>query len=440
MARSIETALQELGTALRALTDCDPTLTDLLDRIDRGDTGIPSRWADKLEGAIGLHNQLRDVAPKLAAEQQRLQRRGDDYRDRLRASENTARQLTETVSNERQRLSDLQIHVAAYQDDIQEQEQTIRELRAQLRAARRQSATVSEGFATSPTHLNPNTAAGQGRPSSDSGFSEGSTSTEPGERTRHRLAESLFREAVADFHSGDFRKADASFTQVQSIIAHLPAALRSAFGATELAYYRAVCQAETSSDAAAETALSNFLQTHNRASDAQKALVEHLLARTNVKLGRVEQAAGHSCAAVGLWYDIDQASEHYLNAVALLSRIYALRGELANAAAVINQAPAERRDYVRNKYADLRPSTTSTAARQPPTTTTIRPPVAAHSAQTAAAARPHIILPTRPAGPAIRPVVPAPSSLGSVTTSSSVASRRRRQARQLPWLFRAALT
>lgn len=337
MARNTDTALQELQAVSNTLSNYGPFLSALLDDIDRGTCNIPRSWATKLDNTIYKHNQRLNIIPRLLSKEQDLQHHSNKYQDKLRASENTIRELTNSVTEARQRLSDLQIQVAAFQNEVLEQEQTIRALRAELRGTGRQGTMVCEATATSPTHVNPNTAGGQGSTSGDSGLPEASTSTGLGERTRQRVAEASFRIAITDFNRSDFRQAAASFTDVQTIISQLPNTLRYTFDTTKLAYYRAVCQAETGPNPAAHTTLATFLQTHTQAPAIQKAHIEHLLARTSVKLGRPEDAFTHSCTAVGVWHDIDRTHESYLDAAALLARIHTLRGEPVSAAAVVAQ-------------------------------------------------------------------------------------------------------
>jgi len=101
---------------------------------------------------------------------------------------------------------------------------------------------------------------------------------------------------------------------------------------------------------------------------------------------------------------------------------------------VINQCPENKKDYVRNKYATLRvPSTTATA----PAPTAAVPALVPIPATLATGWQ----RPTRPQVPAFtRPPRSTVGSTVSGTSATSTASKRAERYKQLPLLFRIALT
>jgi len=343
-----------------------------------------------------------------------LQRQRDEVQRQLDSHGAEIQQTRVLVQQQARRIEDLQGNIEDAHAEVEhykwlaaDTDKAFEEVRAKLNVANREidqlknvaaaaaAAQRTPPSPTSPTNLHPGSARGP-RPSSDSGFSEGSNATSAADNTRLELAQSLFEGAVDEFGRGQYEKAYASFTSVQTYVQGLPAGLQKPFKSATLSCYRAVCRAETGTDNAAETALTGFLQDYSDRADArQKAHVTHLLARTYVKLGRLDDALTRCYEAKGLWRQIDDKCDEYFDAVALLARVFHLRQETSETLAVIRMCPDDRKDYVREKYATLRP--TMAPAQASPTVP-----------------KPATKLPTRP----------APTSKVSSTGSSSKGSHK----------------
>ncbi|TKA80284.1 hypothetical protein B0A55_03027 [Friedmanniomyces simplex] len=447
----------QLQTLTTSLEECGPALSSIrlqLDDVWTGSNSALARCEDRVNNVkhalAQITDALRRLGTEVVAEEQHLQQRGDAYKADYQQSQRNVNQLTQSLSVATHRGDELQRRLEDTQDDLRytkrrvtEGEQTVEDLKAQLRTANRQIEQLTAAAAAAPpthqpppllpTHSVPSSAGGPGRPSTDSGFSDGSAAPNPGDRQRQNIAYGVLDTATSDFQARNYATADAGFADVQTMMRQLPSALRQNFDTASLAYHRAVCRAEIGTDNEAETKLTEFLQSYDRAAVRQKAHITHLLARTHVRLGRLDSALDHSCNAVGQWYEIDSSCDQYFDAVALLARIFHLQVRPARALAVINQCPENKKDYVRNKYAGLRATTTTT------TTTPAQP--APRPGQTPAAPAPSGRLPTRSHVPAAtRPPRSTAGSTVSGTTTSSRASKRAERYKQLPLSFRIALT
>ncbi|KAK3068683.1 hypothetical protein LTR53_013556 [Teratosphaeriaceae sp. CCFEE 6253] len=271
-----------------------------------------------------------------------LQRRGDAYRAEAQTAQLALAQRTESLGLATRRQQDHQQALAIANDDLRhyqrlnvEKEQTIDGLKAQLRAANHRLERL--------TPLAPSDAPG--RPSTDSGFSDGSgASSSAADSARQEIALSLLSTAVAEFTRGEYAQADASLASVQRHVRDLPASLQKPFKPATMAYYRAVCTAETGTDAAAKASLTAFLSDYGRAEARHTAHATHLLARTYIKLGRHEDALTRCYEARGLWRAVDPNGDEYFDAVALLARVFHHLHKPREMLAVINLCPEERRD------------------------------------------------------------------------------------------------
>lgn len=401
---------------LDAINSRNATLTSCCIVLDDGNYEI-RRLGESIE-EISLQLGIYDKNGK--QEERRLQERGDGYKIQLQRAENE--------------ILDLRTARDKYKADLDEAELTIRDLRAALRQERIKYDKLVHGHAgASSEKLHP-TGAGS-RPASsgsrssietnDSGIS-GLSSTP--DQSKQRVAFGLLHSGQQAFERNEFREAKTYLESLQKQIDELPGRLRQAFNLSSIAYYRAVCTAETASNQAAKEALYNFLQHHDNpalVTESQVAHIEHLLARTYVKLDRLQDALDHCHAAAGSRFQIasSDASErrNYIDSLSLMVRIYQLQGKTTRANSVIEHCTAEWGPFLRNKYANLRPEVTVPIV--PPT------PV------------PPIVLPQAPskATPRVAPST-ASSTTSRATSSSGVTKRRQDRVKQLPWLFRLSLT
>ncbi|KAK1069882.1 hypothetical protein LTR12_001353 [Friedmanniomyces endolithicus] len=450
-------ATNQMQALTASLEECGPALSSIrlqLDDIWNGSNSALARCENRVNivknALVDITDRFRRLGATLIAREQHLEQRCDDIKADYQRSQRDVDHLTQSLSVATHRGDELQRRLEDTKDDLRyakrrfaEGEQTVEDLKTQLRNANRRIEVLTDAAAApppsrpppaSPTLPVPTSAGGHGRPSTDSGFSETTTATNPADRQRQNIAYGVLLAAISDFDAGNFTTADPKFADVQTMVRNLPSALRQNFDTTSIAYHRSVCRAETGTDREAETKLTEFLQSYDQAAPSQKAHITHLLARTRVKLGRLDSALEHSCSAVGQWYEIDSSCNQYYDAVALLARIFHLQIKPARALAVINQCPENKKDYVRNKYATLRaPSTTATA----PAPTATAPAVVPIPATVAAGWQ----RPTRPQVPAFtRPPRSTVGSTVSGTSATSTASKRAERYKQLPLLFRIALT
>ena len=330
-------------------------------------------------------------------------RQVDVVRDDLRRASPLAEQQAAKILNLEGHLDTAKDDARYYRIKNTEQLQTIDNLTHQLNATNRELERITAARApptpTSPTNLHPSSAGGPGRASSDSGFSDGSNNTDAGDKARQDFARTLYQGAVDDFDSGDYSKARDSFAGLQDFIRRHH--LRQAVSSATLSYYRAICAAEIGTEnAAAETKLNEYLQ-YERVERSQKAYATHILARTLVKLGRLDEAETCAWEAVGLWKDIDATGERYADATALLTRVFHLQKKSQKAIAAFDMCPEARKQDVRNKYLGLQVPASTTSSRS-----------------SSATARPADAQP---------PVVNVPKSArktGSAVSSSTTSSRR----------------
>ncbi|KAK0935862.1 hypothetical protein LTR29_012561 [Friedmanniomyces endolithicus] len=452
-------ATNQMQALTNSLEECGPALSSIrlqLDDVWNGSNSALARCENRVNivkhALVDITDRLRHLGNTFVAREQHLEQRCDDIKADLQRSQRDVDQLTQSLSVATHRGDELQRRLEDAKDDLRyanrrftEGEQTVQDLKTQLRNANRRIEVLTDAAAVpptsrpppaSPTLPVPPSGGGHGRPSTDSGFSEIPTAaaTDPADRQRQNIAYGVLLAAISDFDAGNFATADPKFADVQTMVRNLPSALRHNFNTTSIAYYRTVCCAEIGNNREAETKLTEFLQSHDQAAASQKAHITHLLARTRVKLGRLDSALEHSCSAVGQWYEIDSSCDRYYDAVALLARIFHLQVKPARALAVINQCPENKKDYVRNKYATLRvPSTTATA----PAPTAAVPALVPIPATLATGWQ----RPTRPQVPAFtRPPRSTVGSTVSGTSATSTASKRAERYKQLPLLFRIALT
>ncbi|KAK0270485.1 hypothetical protein LTR35_004296 [Friedmanniomyces endolithicus] len=421
-------ATSQMQSLTASLEECGPALSSIrlqLDDVWNGSNSALARCENRVNivknALVDITDRFRRLGATLIAREQHLEQRCDDIKADYQRSQKDVDQLTQSLSVATHRGDELQRRLEDTKDDLRyakrrfaEGEQTVEDLKTQLRDANRR---IEEAMADQST---------------DSGFSETTTATNPADRQRQNIAYGVLLAAISDFDAGNFATADPKFADVQTMVRNLPSALRHNFDTTSIAYHRSVCRAETGTDREAETKLTEFLQSYDQAAASQKAHITHLLARTRVKLGRLDSALEHSCSAVGQWYEVDSSCDQYYDAVALLARIFYLQIKPARALAVINQSPENKKDYVRNKYATLRAPTTTTAPAPVAT-----PPVVPLPTTLA----PGWQRPTRPQVPAFtRPPRSTVGSTVSGTSATSTASKRAERYKQLPLLFRIALT
>ncbi|KAK0863643.1 hypothetical protein LTR87_016110 [Friedmanniomyces endolithicus] len=442
MPQDATSQMQALATSLE---ECGPALSSIrlqLDDVWSGSNSALARCENRVNivknALVDITDRFRRLGATLIAREQHLEQRCDDIKADYQRSQRDVDQVTQSLSVATHRGDELQRRLEDTKDDLRyakrrfaEGEQTVEDLKTQLRNANRKIEVLTDA---APLLL----LAGLRQPhppslpSTDSGFSETTTATNPADRQRQNIAYGVLLAAISDFDAGNFATADPKFADVQTMVRNLPSALRHNFDTTSIAYHRSVCRAETGTDREAETKLTEFLQSYHQAAPSQKAHITHLLARTRVKLGRLDSALEHSCSAVGQWYEIDSSCDQYYDAVALLARIFYLQIKPARALAVINQCPENKKDYVRNKYATLRAPTTTTAPAPVATPPTVPiPTIPAAGWQR----------PTRPQVPAsTRPPRSTVGSTVSGTSATSTASKRAERYKQLPLLFRIALT
>ncbi|KAK5709502.1 hypothetical protein LTR17_019729 [Elasticomyces elasticus] len=442
---------QTLKVTIARLKHCVPILNWFGRQLDAnwaGSNATLARCEDEINDVRALVSQTCDRLERFESELSELKDIEDDLAKRaiacktdLTKSQDHAKQLEVRLSQATHRCDKLQQQNELMGDDLKytqrryaESEQTIGELKTQLATANIRIEALNTALAAAtwhapplPNHLAPGSPGIHARTSADSGFSSGSN--DPADHTRQTIASGLLDNANIEFDRGDYKKANAAFDAVEVMIDQLPASSRQGFDITALAYRRAICCAESGADVEAETKLKLFLKSHNECSRQQKADITHLLARTYVKLGRLDTALDHSCIAVGIWHDTDQSCNQYFNAIALLMRIFSLQGEPLKAVAVVNQCPESWKEYVGNKYFNLRPSVSRTNERMSPTQPIVPQP------RTAGRRRPGLQVPN-----ATRPPVSTAGSTVSGTTNVSTASTRAERYKKLPLLFRIALT
>ncbi|KAK5702117.1 hypothetical protein LTR97_004937 [Elasticomyces elasticus] len=440
------TPSQTLNTAVANLQECGPILSVIRLQLDdnwSGSNAALARCENKIDDVRVFVSQacdrLRRLGPELKENEDHLVRRGDAYKLDCSTLQDEVKQLTGNLSQAARRGDDLQQRLEHKQDDLRhariritEGEQTIDELKAQLRTANNQieqltNAAARQAPPPSPTRLDPSSAGD--RPSTDSGFDDGSSAI-PADRTRQAIALGLLDTANTEFRRGHYLKADAAFVEVHKMVRQLPSSLQQAFDTSDIAYHRAVCRAEAGTNAEAESKLESFLQSHDKSTRRQRAQITHLLARTHVKLGRLDVALEYSCSAVGQWHEIDPSCDQHFDAVALLVRILHLQVKPLKALAVIDKCPENRKDYVRSKYSNLLSTVAiqATGGRMPPTQPDAPQPGVSDGR------------PPRLQVPSTARPRPGAGSIVSGTTNTSTASKRAERYKQLPLLFRMALT
>ncbi|KAK1017567.1 hypothetical protein LTR54_002225 [Friedmanniomyces endolithicus] len=448
-------ATSQMQSLTASLEECGPALSSIrlqLDDVWNGSNSALARCENRVNivknALVDITDRFRRLGATLIAREQHLEQRCDDIKADYQRSQKDVDQLTQSLSVATHRGDELQRRLEDTKDDLRyakrrfaEGEQTVEDLKTQLRDANRRIEVLTDAAAAPllaglrqphPPSLSLAPQEAMADQSTDSGFSETTTATNPADRQRQNIAYGVLLAAISDFDAGNFATADPKFADVQTMVRNLPSALRHNFDTTSIAYHRSVCRAETGTDREAETKLTEFLQSYDQAAASQKAHITHLLARTRVKLGRLDSALEHSCSAVGQWYEVDSSCDQYYDAVALLARIFYLQIKPARALAVINQSPENKKDYVRNKYATLRAPTTTTAPAPVAT-----PPVVPLPTTLA----PGWQRPTRPQVPAFtRPPRSTVGSTVSGTSATSTASKRAERYKQLPLLFRIALT
>lgn len=447
---------QSLNPIIKKIEECSLALsiirTQLVD-VDAGDPRALGRCESKTSEVKEKLNDVVEALRKAASDWYKnlddLEYnliRGEQYRDRAIDAERRSEQLANDLKNETIQSSNLKQHIDKLVNDLRHQirhsgdlqqriniltddfnraQQTIskqhgiiQQQELQLKETQHTSGVDAIGSGSAST-LRPS-AAGMSRQRSDSGVSDVSSSssgTKPGDHTRYTLVTRLYDDGVRQYRRGNYAEADATFCRVQEMLSTLPNVLGQTFNEVELAYYRVVCFVERANAADAEKALRGFIRKHVGASEIQLAHVEHLRAVKLVELNRLDEANEQCYAAVDSWHKLDPNSDHYFDAVALMLRLTNLDQHPADALTIINNCPTERRDYVRSRYANLRPATT----------------VNLPALQTN--------LPSRARTPA-SPVSPSASVVSNATsgrTKVTIAERRRRRRKELPWLFRIAV-
>ncbi|KAK3673896.1 hypothetical protein LTR78_006098 [Recurvomyces mirabilis] len=425
-----------LNAAIRKLEGCSPALSTIrigLDNVHDGDYNAYRRCMSKTnevrDDLAGTLEDLRKALSEFDEELRYYTQRGDDYKARYQTADDSAKRLTQEnaqqslqIRAQGNQLANTQHDLDQANDIIHDRDVVIAELRRHSQQTRPSSTHATAGTTGSGSTFRPGSAGRPNRLSSDSGISgisDASCSTTPEDHTRYTRANGLYEDGVKQYQQGHLNAADTSFARLEQMLAGLPSALRQTFDTTELAYYRAVCLGSSARDAEGERILSEFLRIHYHATKAREAHIRHLLAVKLVKLNKLEDAFEQCCTAVGLWDQDEHGSDHYFDAVSLLVRITHLQKRPTEALAMINQCPEDRKDYVRNKYTTLTPTILPTAAPATP-----------------------IVIPIRPATTrrVVAPAQSTNSSTSSGRTSMSAAERRRRQVKQLPMIFRMALT
>ena len=338
-------ATNQMQALTTSLEECGPALSSIrlqLDDVWSGSNSALARCENRVNivknALVDITDRFRRLGATLIAREQHLEQRCDDIKADYQRSQRDIDQLTQSLSKATHRGDELQRRLEDTKDDLRyakrrftEGEQTVEDLKTQLRNANRRIEVLTDAAAApptsqpppaSPTLPIPGSTGGHGRPSTDSGFSEIPTAADPADRQRQNIAYGVLLAAISDFDAGNFAIADPKFADVQTMVRNLPSALRHNLDTTSIAYHRSVCRAETGTDREAETKLTEFLQSYDQAAASQKAHITHLLARTRVKLGRLDSALEHSCSAVGQWYEIDSSCDQYFDAVALLARIF----------------------------------------------------------------------------------------------------------------------
>ncbi|EMC99928.1 hypothetical protein BAUCODRAFT_145264 [Baudoinia panamericana UAMH 10762] len=447
----MDEALAKHRDALKTIVALDPTLSRIRLGLDAYDSPTLNRYADTLadshtslrraceqlstaaiEFGVSAANEQAALNAKLAdlqAEVRVAHRNVRNHQQRFQELQNSLQGQREDVDRLQQRCNSYKDALLAADENIQEQKQTIDDLKRSL-SLERHKRDLHLHVPVSPS-LSPT-----GRPSTDSGFSEVALASSPGQETHQRLAHDLFEDGVREYTSGNFCAAQGRFKSAQDIINSLPRRLSQPVDVMQLAYYRTVCEAETVGSQEGKLALVNFLRAHNQVPARQLAHVRHLLARNSVKLNQLDDAKDHCLAAVGVRHQLDAASDEYFDSLALLARIYTLLDSDTLAATLIAHCPDSQRETVRSRYAHLRADRTSslqtgTGTQAAPGTQPTRPPT------TLKPTAPSV---TRRVTPPRLPTNPALSTVANATSSAS--SRRRRQAQaaeQLPWIFRYSL-
>ena len=353
------------------------------------------RTTDLQRANAVLHADLQQVRDQLRSTNN-LQQRAAQLQDELTRVKNDHRRTADLLEQSREDLEQ-------YQHHLDERDRTINELKARIRTQNRES-----GGSLRPP-ISPTTNIGT---SFDSGFSEVFGSTEPGQRFQQSLARRSIQAGEDEYNRRNYARANESFKDAQAKIQAFPSPIRGTFDLVRLAYYRAVCDAETGSPREAERALNAFLESRDGASDTQKAHVKLLLGQAYVRLGERHKAYEAACDAGGIYGELEPYSNNYLNAVALVVRIDHLQGKDREAAAIINEFSDEQREYIESKYRDLR-----------------------FPASTALPVRTNNLAATHTTGGQRQ----GPSTVVSGPSSSSQRTIRRAQVERLPWIFRQAL-
>jgi len=255
------------------VTDLEETFGRVCERLCSLSPKLTAREATReAELKRGYEDQLYQAKQALidqyTSSRASANKRGDDLQARLDVSKDDVYYLERDKVENEATIRDLQGRMRSAQikedqliSSAAEKEMTVTDLRVQLSTANRQL----NALAAAPKFLAPSWAGERPRSSNDSGFYEGSSATNEADKTRQTDATGLVVSGLKEYGCGAYRNADEYFAKAQRFIRGLPVGLRANFDNTSLAYYRAVCSAESDPEESAKKRLRGFLEGYDRA-------------------------------------------------------------------------------------------------------------------------------------------------------------------------------